>query len=81
MNIKEKVFTILQDLSGAQDIEEKSSLQEELALDSLALVFLLVELEDSLEVEFDESDMNPLELVTAGDVLRLAEKYGGGNHE
>ena len=48
MNIKEKVFTILQDLSGAQDIEEKSSLQEELALDSLALVFLLVELEDSL---------------------------------
>ena len=47
----------------------------DLALDSLRMVMLLVTLEDTFEIELDESDMNPFALVTVQDVVELAEKY------
>ena len=77
MNVKEKVFSILEELSGTEEISESSSLLTELNLDSLGMVTLLVELEDTFGIILDESDMNPFDLTTAADVIRLVEKYGG----
>lgn len=45
------------------------------------MVTLLVELEDALGIELDESDMNPFDLTTAEDVIALAERYAGEAYE
>ena len=71
------VIDLLKELSGQEMICEEDSLQEDLALDSLSMVTLLVELELVLGTELDEADMNPFTLKTVADVLSLAEKYGG----
>ena len=71
------VIDLLKELSGQEMIREEDSLQEDLALDSLSMVTLLVELELVLGMELEEADMNPFELKTVADVLALAQKYGG----
>ena len=77
MNIEEKVTGILCDLSGEKQIEFQALLQDDLALNSLAMVTMLVEIEDVFGVELDESDMNPFDLNTVQDVIKLVQKYCG----
>ncbi len=81
MNVKEKVLSILTELSGSDEISENSSLLTDIHLDSLGMVTLLVELEDTFGITLDESDMNPFDLITATDVILLVEKYGGDTDE
>lgn len=81
MDEKEKVITILRDLSGYNDITEESSLIGELGFDSLGMVALLIEIEDAFGIELEESDMNPFDLVSVSDVIGLTLKYTGGTHE
>ena len=81
MNVQEKVLSILTELSGSDEISENSSLLTDIHLDSLGMVTLLVELEDTFGITLDESDMNPFDLITAADVILLVEKYGGDTDE
>ena len=81
MNVKEKVLSILTELSGSDEISESSSLLTDIHLDSLGMVTLLVELEDTFGITLDESDMNPFDLITAADVILLVEKYSGDTDE
>ena len=81
MNVKEKVLSILTELSGSDEISENSSLLTDIHLDSLGMVTLLVELEDTFGITLDESDMNPFDLITAADVILLVEIYGGDTDE
>lgn len=80
MNIQDKVFEILKERSGQEEIRETDRLQEDLALDSLAMVSLLLDIEDAFDIQLDEADMNPFDLLTAADVTELAQKYGGDDH-
>lgn len=75
MNIKEKVYEILRDLSGLDEISDVDLLQMDLGLDSLNMVTLLIELEDCFNIEFEESDMNPFALKKVEDIVELIEKY------
>ena len=79
MNIEEKVKAILSELSGEDTIDNATALQEELALDSLMMVTLLMEIEDTFSIELDESDMNPFDLETVQSVIDLVKKYCGGD--
>lgn len=79
MNIEEKVKAILSELSGEDTIDNATALQEELALDSLMMVTLLMEIEDTFAIELDESDMNPFDLETVQSVIDLVKKYCGGD--
>ena len=81
MNIEEKVKEILFELSGEEVIENDYYLQEQLVLDSLAMVALLIEIEETFEIEIDESDMNPFELSTVQNVIDLVAKYCGDENE
>ena len=47
-----------------------------MAIDSLSFVVLLVEIEERFSVEFDESDMDPMNLNKVQDVIDLVKKYG-----
>ena len=81
MNIEEKVKGILSELSGEDTVKSEATLQGDLALDSLSMVTLLIQIEETFEIELDESDMNPFELNTVSSVIELVNKYGGENYE
>lgn len=77
MEIKDKVYEIIYEISSKDDVELKHSLREDLGIDSLGMVTLLLSIEDEFDIQLEESDMNPFDLKTVDDVLALAEKYVG----
>jgi acyl carrier protein len=81
MNLEEKIREILFELSGMEITDNNASLQVDLALDSLAMVMLLIEIEEEFGIELDESDMNPFELNTVQDIIDLVSKYLGDDNE
>lgn len=81
MNIEKKVKGILCELSGRELVENDSSLQGDLMFDSLAMVTMLVEIENVFGIELDESDMNPFDLDTVQSVIDMVAKYHGGEDE
>ena len=81
VNIEEKIKDILRELSGEESVENDSRLQEDLALDSLMMVTMLIEIEDVFGIELDESDMNPFELNTAQSVIDMVARYYGDENE
>ena len=81
MNLEEKIREILFELSGIETTDNETSLQADLALDSLAMVMLLIEIEEEFGIELEESDMNPFELNTVQDIIDLVSKYLGDENE
>ena len=81
MEIFEKISKILSELSGIEEIKPENDLKEDLALDSLSMITLLLEIEETFEIELDESDMNPFDLNNVEDVIDLVDKYGGIKNE
>ncbi len=75
MKMEERVFEIIKELSGREEIQETDNLQDDVALDSLGMVTLLMEIEECFEIELEESDMNPFDLTAVSDVLKLVERY------
>ena len=74
-SVKQQVFEIVEELSLVSVQDATVMLTGDLALDSLRMVMLLVTLEDTFEIELDESDMNPFSLITVQDVIDLVVKY------
>lgn len=75
MNVNEVVIGILIEISGLEQINSDDNLQDDLALDSLAMVTLLILIEEKLSIELDETDMNPMDLLTVSDVVNMATRY------
>ena len=73
--IKERVFELLEGMTAMEEISVYDELAGDLGLDSLGLVTLLVAVEDTFQIELDESDLDPFSLQTVDDIVRLAEKY------
>ena len=44
-------------------------------IDSLALVSLIVAIEEAFEISFDDSDLEPKNLNTLNDILKIVGKY------
>lgn len=81
METQERVFDIIRELSGVENVELNASLQDDISLDSLGMVTLLIMIEDELKIELDEADMNPFDLLTVDNVVTLVKKYTEANHE
>ena len=73
-----KLADILSELSGIESIRLDHALQGDLGLDSLQMVTLLMTVEERFQILFNESDMNPFDLIFVRDVMTLLEKYEGG---
>ena len=73
--MKETVNAILKEKGFCDEITADLKLKEDLGFDSLNMVELMVELEDKLSIEFDESDLDPALLQTAGQIYTLVDKY------
>ena len=81
MDVQERVFNIIRELSGVENVNLDSSLLGEIYLDSLSMVTLLIMVEDGFNIVLDESDMNPFDLITVNDVVALVTKYIGDENE
>ena len=81
MDVQERVFNIIRELSGVENVNLDSSLQGEIYLDSLSMITLLIMVEDGFNIVLDESDMNPFDLITVNDVVALVKKYVGDEDE
>lgn len=75
MDIESRVKDIIFGLSNSDKFENDSTLKEDLALDSILMVTLLIEVEEAFGIELDESDMNPFDLSTVQDIIELVKKY------
>lgn len=73
--IKLQIVEILEDICSEKITDTSIQLLNDLSLDSLSMVMLLVMIEDTFEIELDESDMNPFALITVQDVIDLVERY------
>ena len=73
--IEKQVIEIVEELSLMTIQAADVTLTGDLSMDSLRMVMLLVTLEDTFEIELDESDMNPFALITVQDVISLVMKY------
>ena len=80
MNNANRVFEIINVLSGAENITESCELINDLGMDSIEMVALLIEIEEGFDIRLDESDMNPFDLITVGDVVKLVDKYFNRDH-
>lgn len=79
---KKKLMDVLSQLSGVENVHEGDFLLTDLGLDSLALVNLMVMLEEAFGIEFSPSDLDPFALAAVEDVVLLVTKYiddGEGN--
>ena len=77
IEVKEKVMGVIEKLCGITPENEEARLLENIGFDSLRMVMLLIEIEETFGIELDESDLNPFKLITVKDVINLAEKYVG----
>ena len=73
--IEKQVIQLLEEIGLLTISDTSMTLAEDLGFDSLKLVMLLVLIEDSFEIELDESVMNPFELLCVEDVVQLVKKY------
>ena len=78
--IREQVIEVLEDICNEKILDTSPQLRSELHMDSMQMVMILVLLEETFEIELDESDMNPFALITVQNVVDLVTKYksGGG---
>ncbi|MCI9415710.1 MAG: acyl carrier protein [Clostridiales bacterium] len=74
MDDREKLNEIFREVSAVEEpITEEMDLQMDLGWDSLRMVEVIVKIEETFDREFDESDLNPDQLQTVGDMYRLLE--------
>ena len=77
-SINKKVVEVVKRISGTDKVLIKHSLIDDIGMDSLKMVTLIVTVEEEFDIELSESDMNPYDLKTVSDIVRLVEKYCGG---
>lgn len=73
--MKEKIYEIIKELSGVEEIKDDMTLQFDLGFDSLTTITMLVMLEEQTGIEFEASDISPDELNTVENVISLMKKY------
>lgn len=70
-----QVLNIIKRSSMADEVLSNMKIKEDLGIDSLRIVELIVEIEETLDIEFEESDLDPSRLITVEDLISLVEKY------
>ena len=73
--MEKEIFNLISDISGSEVKTPSQELINDLSFDSLRMVTLLIMIEDTFDIELDQSDMNPFLLVTVQDVINLVARY------
>ena len=74
-NITEKVKKCISAITSVTEIKDGALLKKDLGLDSLSLVAVIVALEESFNIAFDDADLDPGLIVTVKNLVALVEKH------
>lgn len=74
--MKEKFYKVIEEVLDDNIVELRNDilLREGLGIDSLRLVMLITAIEEEFGFEFDESDLNPDNINTIGDLFLLISR-------
>lgn len=73
--MKEKIYSILEELCPLEDIEDETLLIEMGILDSLTLLNLIDALEKELKISIPEDTIKPSNFATVNSICDWLEKY------
>lgn len=73
--IKLRLENLMRRIVPVEVFDSKLSLKDDLGIDSLALVNVLVQLEETFDITIDISDLSPENVKTMEDLYTLVEKY------
>ena len=65
---------IISNYTGEYILNINNTLKNDLGLDSLIIVDVLIQIEETFGIEFDESDLELQNLKTVKDLIQLVEK-------
>ena len=75
MSTREKIFAVVKTLS-ATDTELSETVKfMDTGFSSLSMVELILAVEEEFDIELNDSDLAPANLVVIGDLISLVEKY------
>ena len=72
--LSNRVTALIKDMAIMDSINENDNIHE-LGIDSLKIVELIINLEDEFQIQFDDSELDPSQLITVLDIIRLTERY------
>ena len=75
MNTREKIFEAVKSLSAADTELSETVRFTDAGLSSLTMVELILAVEEEFDIELNDSDLAPANLVIIGDLISLVEKY------
>lgn len=74
--MEQEINKVLQNISFYDGkIDSSLSLYNDLGIDSLRMVELIISIEESLDIQLDESDLDPDTLKYVGDIYKMVSKY------
>lgn len=74
--LKEKIEAVIAEtVFWEGPLESNTMLKNDLGFDSLSMVELIVKLEETLNIQFRESDLDPQNIETVGDIYQLITNY------
>lgn len=73
--IKLRLENLMRRIVPVEVFDLQLSLKDDLGIDSLALVNVLVQLEEAFNITIDISDLSPENMKTMEDLYTLVEKY------
>lgn len=81
IEMNQKICEILKSIIPLDNFFPEMSLKDDLGIDSLALVNVLVQLEETFDITIDISDLSLEKLKTIGNLYTLVEKYISNKEE
>lgn len=78
MSVTETVVKLIEETTANDNVRVSDKLTSDLGLDSLSLVLLVLDIEETFDIELDPDDMSTKTLESVQTVIDLVEKYTGG---
>ena len=72
--IREKLKEIFEDICPYEDIEDDTELIESELLDSLTIVYIVTQLEDTFHITIDEKEITPKHFGSMNNIMSFLEE-------
>lgn len=72
--LSDRVISLIKDMAVVDIVNENDNIHE-LGIDSLKIVELIIILEDYFQIQFDDSELDPSQLIAVQDIIQLTERY------
>ena len=74
-NVKDRVVEVVSNMAVVKEGIRQEDKLSEIGINSLSVVDLIIALEDELGIHFKSSDLNPAQIQTVQDIIKLVDNY------